>query len=63
MSPFQRVDRFYTSESDICRRSILTYKDGSRAERVDIFLMAVDPQDRYLKESKGPTKTFMMISN
>ena len=31
-SPFQRGDRLYTSESDVCRRQILTYKDGPRAE-------------------------------
>ena len=27
---------FYTSESDVYRRQILTYKDGPRAERVNI---------------------------
>ena len=26
-------DRLYTSESDVYRRQILTYKDGPRAER------------------------------
>ena len=26
---------FYTSESDVYRRQILTYKDGPRAERVE----------------------------
>ena len=30
--PFQRGDRLYTSESDVCRRQILMYKDGSRTE-------------------------------
>ena len=27
-------DRLYTSESDVHRRQILTYKDGPRAERL-----------------------------
>ena len=35
--------RIYTSESDVCRRQILTYKDGPRTERIKIFLMVVDP--------------------
>ena len=26
----------YTSESDVCRRQILTYKDGPRTERVKV---------------------------
>ena len=30
---FQCGDRVYTSESDVCRRQILTYKDGPRTER------------------------------
>ena len=29
---FKRGDRLYTSESDVCRRQILTYKDGLRTE-------------------------------
>ena len=29
-SPFQCSDRLYTSESDVCRRQILTYKDSPR---------------------------------
>ena len=41
--PFQRGDRLYTSESDVCRRQILTYKDGLRAEINTIFIMSVDP--------------------
>ena len=48
--PFQRGDRLYarighlyTSESDVCRRQILTYKDGPRTERIKIFLMVVSP--------------------
>ena len=31
---FQCGDRLYTSESDVYRRQILSYKDGPRAERV-----------------------------
>ena len=30
--PFQCGDRLYTSESDVCRRQILAYKDGPRTE-------------------------------
>ena len=30
--------QLYTSESDVCRRQILTYKDGPRTERVNIYL-------------------------
>ena len=41
--PFQSGGRLYTSESDVYRRQILTYKDGPRTEIVKIFLMAVDP--------------------
>ena len=41
--PFQRGDRLYTSESDVCRRQILTYKDGLRTEINIAFLLAVDP--------------------
>ena len=37
--PLQCGDRLYTSESDVCRRQILTYKDGSRAERSKICIM------------------------
>ena len=38
---FQRGDRLYTSESDVCGRQILIYKDGHRTERIKIFVMAV----------------------
>ena len=31
-------------ESDVCRRQILTYKDGPRTERSIVFLKAVDPK-------------------
>ena len=37
---------------DVCRRQILTYKDGPRTERIKIFLMVVDPQHRYSNESE-----------
>ena len=33
---FQCGDRLYTLETDVHRRQILTYKDGPRAERVDM---------------------------
>ena len=41
--PFQRDDRLYTSESDVCRRRILTHKECPSAEIIKIFIMAVDP--------------------
>ena len=31
-------NRLYTSESDVCRRQILTYKDSPRAERINPLL-------------------------
>ena len=40
---FQRGDRLYTSESDVCRRQILAYKVDPRTKRIKIFLTAVDP--------------------
>ena len=43
LSPFQCGGRLYTSESDVHRRQILTYKDGPRTERIQIFLVVVDP--------------------
>ena len=33
----------FTSEPDVYRRQILTYIDDPRAERIKVFLMAVDP--------------------
>ena len=36
---FQHRDRLYTSESDVCRRQILMYKDGPHAERIKIFVI------------------------
>ena len=41
-NPFQRKDRCYTLESDVCRRQILAYEDGPRTERIKIFIMTVD---------------------
>ena len=34
---FQSGDRLYTSKSDVYRRQILTYKEGPRAERVNVL--------------------------
>ena len=34
-----RGDRLYTSESDVYRRQILTYKDGLSTERVKMGLL------------------------
>ena len=39
---FQCGDRLWTSESDVCRRQILTSKDGPRAERVNGGTSVVD---------------------
>ena len=39
----QRGDRLKSSESDVCRRQILTTKVYPRAVIVKIVLMAVDP--------------------
>ena len=36
----QRGDRLYTSESDVYRRQILTYKVDPRAERVNTLLVS-----------------------
>ena len=33
----QRRDRLYTSESDVCKRQIMTYKDGPLTERANIY--------------------------
>ena len=42
-SPLQRWDRLQSSESDICRRQILTSKVDPRIVGVRIFIMVVDP--------------------
>ena len=50
---FQRGDRLTTSESDVYRRQILTYKDGHpRNERIKIFIMTVDPKHMYSSEAE-----------
>ena len=36
---FQRWDHLYTSESDVYRRQILTYKEGPGAERVKLGII------------------------
>ena len=58
--PFQRGDRLYTSESDVCRRQILTYNDGPRTERIKICPMTI----RYSNGAEiANYRTCMMISN
>ena len=42
LNPFNSGTVFKT-ESDVCRRQILTYKDGPRNERIKTFMIAVDP--------------------
>ena len=32
-----------SSESDVCVRHTLTYTDGTRTERIKIFIIVVDP--------------------
>ena len=41
--PSTGPDRLYTSESDVCRRQILTCKDDPRTKRIKICIMTVDP--------------------
>ena len=52
VKPFQRGDRLYTAESDVCRRQILPYKYDHRAGRIEIFLMDVDAWHRYSNASE-----------
>ena len=40
------------SESDVCRRQILTTKVDPRTVGVQLFLMAIDTQHRYSNESE-----------
>ena len=46
----------YTSESDVCRRQILTYKDGPRAERVnemfEVDMYMLNQQDLIIRGRK-----------
>ena len=41
-----------SSESDVCRRQILTTKDYPRTVKVKIFLMVLHPYHRYSNESE-----------
>ena len=41
LSNSQSGDRLYVSQSDVSRHHILTYKDGPRAERVNIVAGAI----------------------
>ena len=41
--PLQRGDRLETSESDVCRRQIMTSQVGPRTVRVKMCIMVVDP--------------------
>ena len=50
--PYKRRDRLSTSESDVNRRQILTFKVGFRTEKIKNIIMAVDPQDRCLNEAE-----------
>ena len=43
IQPLQCGDQLWSSESDACRRQILTSKVDPHTVRVKIFLMAVDP--------------------
>ena len=40
------------SESDVCRRKILTSKVDPCIERLNIFIIAVDPENRYSNEAE-----------
>ena len=61
--PLQRGDRLSTSESDVCRRQILTSKVDPRTERVKIFIMVLDPYNIGIEmKRKMLTDIFMMIS-
>ena len=46
------------SESDVCRRQTLTYKDDPRAEKIKTFMMTVDPYHRY---SNGAKITYICL--
>ena len=56
----QRGYRLEMSESDVCRRQILTSKDDPRTVRVKKFLMANNISIQINR--KELTKTFMTIS-
>ena len=59
----QRGNRLYTLQFDVCIRQVLTYKDGPRNERINIFLIAVYPFMCIQMKRKELAKTFMMILN
>ena len=44
--------RLYTSESDVCRRQILTSKVDPRNVKFKIFIIAVDVWHRYSREAE-----------
>ena len=50
---FSRGDRLYTSESDVCKRQNLTYKDGFRGEKVTLCHHCLDLSNK---------KVFLKIS-
>ena len=52
--------RLYTSESDVCRRQILTSKDGPYTERIKLFIMAKTHHIGIQIKQKELTKTFMV---
>ena len=58
--PSQRGNRLQTSESDVCRRQILTSKDGPRAERIKNIIVVDHNIGIQMKRKE---LTFMMISN
>ena len=45
----------YTSQFDVCRRQMLTYRDDPHTEGIKHFLMAVDPSHRYSNELERAT--------
>ena len=45
-------DRLYTSESDVYRRQILTYKDDPRADRVKVQVMSIYSRFQYIHSRK-----------
>ena len=52
------------TESDVCRRQILTYIDDPRNERIKIFLIAIDTYNIRIQIIQTDlTKTFMMLLN
>ena len=53
---FQCVDRIYTSESDIYRRHILTYKDGPALRNNTKNVMADDNVLEYVEKHKYKEK-------